>query len=74
MPNVEIKVRGCLDEHWQEWFREFEIAHTGSHETLIKGQVPDQAALYGLFAKLRDLGLALVEVQVYESPSETGGT
>jgi hypothetical protein len=66
MPNVEIRVKGCLAEHWSEWFDEFEISHTQANETVLKGEVQDQAALYGLIAKLRDLGLSLVEVRTLE--------
>jgi hypothetical protein len=31
--------------------------------TLIVGRVPDQAALHGILAQIRDLGLVLVSVQ-----------
>jgi len=64
MPNVEIKVKGCLDEHWSEWFNDFEISLTEENETVLKGEVKDQPALYGLIAKLRDLGLSLVAVKI----------
>ena len=36
----------------------FQPAHTGQDETILTGEVQDQAALYGLIAKLRDLGLS----------------
>ncbi len=36
------------------------LPHRG--ETLLKGQVRDHAELYGLIAKLRDLGLQLVSI------------
>jgi hypothetical protein len=38
------------------------ITCTPEGETLLRGEVPDQAALYGLLIKLRDLGLPLIEV------------
>lgn len=62
MPNVTIKVKGCLDEHWSEWFSEFKISHNEADETVLEGIVQDQPALYGLISRLRDLGLSLVEV------------
>jgi len=41
-------------------------------ETLIAGSIQDQAALYGILAKVRDLGLHLVSVACVQSePSET---
>lgn len=66
MLKVEIRVKGRLDEHWSEWFSEFEITHPAANETLLKGGVPDQAALYGLIARLRDLGLPLAAVELCE--------
>lgn len=66
MPNVEIRVKGRLDEHWAEWFDGFRISYTEEDETILRGEVCDQAALYGLIAKLRDLGLSLVEVNLLE--------
>ena len=62
MQRVEIRVRGRIDPQWSEWFEEFEITHAGGEETVLTGQVVDASALYGLLAKLRDLGLALISV------------
>jgi len=57
---VEIRVKGQIDENWSEWFAGLEIAHTDQDETILTGDVVDQAALYGLLARLRDLGLPLI--------------
>jgi hypothetical protein len=65
MPSVEIRVRGRIDEHWSDWFDDLTITYTES-DTLLTGNVADQSALYGLLAKLRDLGLALVSVRHVE--------
>ena len=67
MLKVEIRVKGRIAEHWSEWFDGMEISHTPSNETTMKGEVKDQSALYGLLAKLRDLGLSLVAVNFTES-------
>ncbi|MGD2176310.1 MAG: hypothetical protein PVG71_00650 [Anaerolineae bacterium] len=63
MHDVEIRIKGRIDEHWSDWFADLEIAHTERDESILTGAVPDQAALYGLLAKLRDLGLPLVSVK-----------
>ena len=60
---VVIRIEGCLDQAWAEWFEGFDIAHTRSGDTTIRGRVSDQAALYGLIAKLRDLGVKLRSVR-----------
>ncbi len=65
MQRVEIRVKGQIDEHWSDWFDGLTITHADD-ETVLIGTVADEAALYGLLARLRDLGLPLVSVQ----PSE----
>ena len=62
MLRVEIRVKGQIDPQWSEWFEEFGITHTDQGETILIGMLADQSALYGLIAKLRDLGLSLVSV------------
>ena len=62
MQKVEIRIKGRMDEHWSEWFQDFEVLPGDEGETLVVGEVKDQAALYGLIAKMRDLGLKLILV------------
>ena len=77
MRRVEIRVQTCIDADWSEWFDGFEISYTDQGETILTGSVPDQAALYGLIAKLRDLGLPLLSVNRLEpdvAPAVAGAT
>ena len=62
MPRVEIRVKSHLDENWAEWLDGFTLTHTEQDETVLTGMIKDQAALYGLMAKLRDLGVRLIAV------------
>jgi hypothetical protein len=62
--HVEIQVEGQIDPQWSEWLSNLAITHRGPDTSLLKGEVIDQAALYGLLTKLRDLRLALVSVAV----------
>lgn len=66
MLRVEIRVKGQIDEHWSEWFEDLEVTTTDQDETILAGDVADQSALYGLLAKLRDLGLSLLSVNSTE--------
>ena len=66
MQSVEIRVKGQIDEHWSDWFEGLTLAHTEQGETILWGTVVDQAALYGLLTKLRNLGLSLVSVNSVE--------
>ena len=58
----EIRVKGILDGRWAAWFEDLQVSSDGE-ETVISGAVADQAALHGLLAKVRDLGLFLISVR-----------
>ena len=62
MQQIEIRVKGRIDKRWSEWLDDLTITHTDQDETVLAGAIVDQAALYGLVAKLRDLGLPLLAV------------
>ncbi len=66
MQQIEIRVKGRIDERWSEWLDGLTIRHTAQGETVLAGAILDQAALYGLMSKLRDLGLALALVRCTE--------
>jgi hypothetical protein len=61
--DCSITVKGHLDERWSAWFDGLAIVHQVSGETILSGRLPDQAALHGVLARVRDLGLDLVAVQ-----------
>jgi hypothetical protein len=56
-----IQIKEQLDLHWAAWFENMCFTQTESG-TLLEGTLVDQAALYGLIGKLRDLGLTLLSV------------
>lgn len=58
----EIRVEGQLDAHWSDWFCGLSVTEVGENETLIRGEVADQAALRGILEKIWNLNLALVSV------------
>ncbi|MDA0268365.1 MAG: hypothetical protein O3A14_15765 [Cyanobacteria bacterium] len=55
-------IKGHLDQRWSNWFEGFAIVLKDNGETRLSGPVVDQAALFGLLMKVRDLGLPLVSV------------
>ena len=63
MQLIEIRIEGHLDQTWADWLDGFTLTHNEQGETILTGEVIDQAALYGLIAKLRDLGVKLVSVK-----------
>ena len=70
MRQVEIRLEGYLDKKWLDWLAGVTIVHTTQNQTLLTGLVHDQAALYGLILKLRDLGVKLVSVSYGDNPLE----
>jgi hypothetical protein len=68
----QFKVKGHLDESWSEWFEDLTINHGDDDTTELSGKVADQAALYGLLIKMRDLGLTLIAINREEGTSSTG--
>jgi hypothetical protein len=69
MQRVKIRVKGRIEGHWSSWFEDLTIEHTDD-ETILSGTVVDQAGLYGLLARLRDLGLPLISVDSAEIEEE----
>ncbi len=63
-----IRVKGHLDPFWQEWFDHLSITHQSDGTTLLSGPICDQAALYGILCKMRDLGLTLLELRRASAP------
>ena len=62
----EIRLKGHLDSRWAAWFDGLTLTTESDGTTLIHGPVVDQAALYGLLQKIRDMGLPLVSVTQVE--------
>lgn len=58
----EIRVRGHLDGVWSAWFDGLVLTHESDGNTVLAGNLPDQAALHGALIKIRDLGLPLLAV------------
>jgi hypothetical protein len=58
----EIRLKGHLDSRWTAWFDGLSLINESDGTTVIHGPVADQAALYGLLQKVRDLGLPLISV------------
>lgn len=71
----QIRIKDHLSREWTDWFEGLTITLEDSGDTLLTGPVIDQAALYGLLKKVRDLGMALVSVnpvQVNQQHVENG--
>jgi hypothetical protein len=67
----EIRIEGRLGARWAAWFDELSITTDDDGTTVLRGSVPDQAALHGLLQKVRDLGIPLISLVPVEEPTDS---
>ncbi len=73
VPSIyQIRLKGHLGGEWTEWFEGLTVTLEDNGETFLTGPVADQAALYGLLRKVRDLGMPLLSVNRVESRQTEG--
>ncbi|HNT77030.1 MAG TPA: hypothetical protein PKH77_18625 [Anaerolineae bacterium] len=63
----QLRLRGHLGGQWVDWFEGLTITLEEDGDTLLTGPVRDQAALFGLLKKVRDLGWPLISVNPVRS-------
>lgn len=63
----QIRLKGVLDDKWTDWFDGFSITPESEENTLLDGEVPDQATLHGILMKIGDLGLTLLSLERLDS-------
>lgn len=69
----EIRVVGHLAAHWQARFAPLTLTLDPCGETVLTGRL-DQAALHGVLAQMRDLGLKIVALNAISAPDNTPDT
>ena len=62
---TKIKVQGHLDKSWRDRFEGMDIIYEGDN-TILSGNVKDEAFMHGILNLIRDLNLKLISV----NPSE----
>ena len=71
MTIYHICLKGHVDPRWKTLFAGFTLTHHFASDqqpiTVMTGAVVDQAALYGLISRLRDLGATLISLQPQEA-------
>lgn len=65
-----IRVKEGLGGQWQDWFEGMEITQDATGESVITGEILDQAQLFGLLKRVRNLGLTLISIN-RENPEDS---
>ena len=71
--DYELRISGHLGRQTAAWFEDMSLTvdeMTTPPQTVIRGYIVDQAALYGLISRARDLGLTLVSVKRLDETEE----
>jgi len=61
--HYRIRICGHLDSAWSDWFDGLAITQAEDGTSTLSGPLVDQAAIYGLLSRLRDLGVTLLLVE-----------
>lgn len=62
MQQVEIRVKGQIDQEWSNRFGGLIITYPPKGESIITGSIRDQSELRGMLCWLTDLGLEIVSL------------
>lgn len=71
MGHYEIVVASYLDSKRKRDFSGLEIRHLEDGKTLLSGMLADQAALFSVISKIRDMNLTLVSIKKNNEEMET---
>ena len=69
--SYRIRIEGQLGREWTSWFSGLTVGPGPDGTTVLHGQLADQAALHGLLAAIRDLGVSLVSVESYPTGADS---
>jgi hypothetical protein len=67
----EIRIEGELGDGWAGWFGDFALVREGEGVTLLTCDAPDQAVLFGILRRVRDLGMPLISVYRIENGGDS---
>lgn len=70
----QIRIKGHLGDDWTDWCDGMTITLEENGTTLLTGPVVDQAALYGLLRRVRDLGMQLISVNRVDTGEQDRST
>lgn len=69
----QFRIKGHWDQQWFAWFENLTIVLEEDGNTLLRGAVADQSALYGILKRIRDLGAPLLSVNTIDHTEQQAG-
>ncbi len=72
MYQTEIHIRGRLNPSWEDWFEGLTLQEGPQNETILRGELPDMAAVYGVISRLSSLVITLISVDCVDLPDADG--
>ncbi len=64
--NIKYRIKidgGSTTKSFTSWFDGMKVSDSKDDECILEGKIKDQAALYSLLIKIRDLGIKLISVE-----------
>ena len=69
---VSIRIKGHLNQSWQEWLEGLQIVHEADGTSRLFGLLQDQSALHGVLATIGRLSLTLLSLESSETTQLEG--
>ena len=66
---TKIRVEGHLDNKWNDWFEGMVISYERAN-TILSGDIKDEAHLHGVLNQIRDLNLKLISINPAEKEND----
>lgn len=70
----QVRLAARLDPRWSAWLDGLTPRTCPDGTTTLSGPIADQAALHGLLARIRDLGIPLLAVTPLGDPGDPAGS
>ena len=69
--HCKVRIKGHQSDRWGDWFGGLTVENQSDGTAVLSGQLPDQAALYGVLDRMRDLGVTLISLNCGEPNPDT---
>lgn len=62
----EIRINGHLSDQRKRNFEGYQVSRLDNGKTLISGEIKDQAQLFGILIRIRDMGIPLMSFNIIQ--------